>query len=392
MNNKIIALAVAAAVMTPLASQADVDIYGKARMGVAVSDNGAKDGSATSVDSTASRIGFKGKHWLKDDLTLIWQIENTVDFDNQNGGDVWGGARNTFLGLQGDMGTVLAGRHDTPYKKASGGPADPFVDTWGDYNGMVGRNIVYTEIKPTDDNNNGIIDAAEITAATKATDEEELKTAIKRGTIKHDDRLSNLIAYKSPKINGFQAFIGYSPDEKRDAADTDSLSLSGTYQNGPLYLAAAHQTLNEQGIGGDDADATKLVGGYTFGATTAHLVWETLDQGGKNNDRDNVYLSLKHKAGDTTFKLAYGNVGELDSVKDSGAMFLVVGFAQAITKDAEWYALYGTVNNDKNGLYGFEKLPAGKVGGDVDVFSVGVNYKFSYNIAKSSRSAPKHSD
>lgn len=351
MKYKFTTLAITVAMLSPLTAHAAMDVYGKVRMTYVISDNGAKDGDGDEIDSISSRLGFKGSHTVKEGLDFIWQIENTVEFDNDSGGDIWGGARNTFGGLKGRMGTVLAGKHDTPYKLSSK-KVEIWGDSWGDYNAVVGANSV-------DRDGDTVSDA-----------------------LNHDARLSNVIAYISPEVNGLQFLGAYKADENHAKADESAISIAGIYNKGPLNLGLAHQVLKDTGVGGDDDTATKLTGAYTFGNTTAGVVYEMFDAGGNNNERENVYASVNHKVGKTSYKLGVGQIGELDSVNDSDATYVVFGLTRTVTEALEWYALYTTMRNGDAGTHGLDQLSAGKAGADLEALSVGFNYIFDYAIAK----------
>ena len=117
MKKTLIALALAA---LPVASMADVILYGQVKGGVEVGfaqkENGKtadKDKkSTTQIVDYGSRIGFKGHEHLNGDLKAIWQVEQKVSI----GGPVTDGfsSRDSFVGLQGSFGTVKAGYLSTP--------------------------------------------------------------------------------------------------------------------------------------------------------------------------------------------------------------------------------------------------------------------------------------
>ena len=132
--------------------------------------------------------------------------------------------RNSFVGLAGNFGTVLMGRHDTPLK-ISTGPLDLFADTMADYNNTVGF---------------------------------------------QDLRADNVIAYISPSFSGFQlaaaVHAGGGATAATNAAgvpifndDADSLaeaySLAAIYKNGPWYAGLAYESLGEALAGVTDAQA-----------------------------------------------------------------------------------------------------------------------------------------
>lgn len=122
MKKTLIALAL---VSLPLAASADVVLYGQIKGGVEVSKNftkakeGTKKGTLTHIVDYGSRIGFKGHEDLSNNLRAIWQLEQTVSIGGPNNEKVFG-TRDSFIGLNGDFGTVKAGYIETPVKTANG--------------------------------------------------------------------------------------------------------------------------------------------------------------------------------------------------------------------------------------------------------------------------------
>jgi predicted porin len=122
MNKKLLAAAVAVAVASP-AAFAESTVYGKFHTSIDAIDYETTNTDNYEVNSRASRLGFKGSEDLGNGLKAIYQLElgfnSTGDGPGQSGGNVFGSrTRNTFVGLSGDWGTVLVGRHDTPAKMA----------------------------------------------------------------------------------------------------------------------------------------------------------------------------------------------------------------------------------------------------------------------------------
>lgn len=130
MKKSLTALAVASAFVAPaaMADTSNVSIYGIVDLAVGSTNNGAV--SASQVSSQVSKLGFKGSEGLGDGLSAIWQIEQQIDVDNSSAAGAKNtlATRNSFVGLKSErMGTVLLGRHDTPYKIATR-KLDVFVD------------------------------------------------------------------------------------------------------------------------------------------------------------------------------------------------------------------------------------------------------------------------
>jgi predicted porin len=166
-----------------------------------------------SPKSRANRIGVKGSEDLAYGLKAIYQVELGLNLsaadDNITSGNNGISFRNSFVGLAGDWGTFLVGRHDTPLK-ISTGRLDQFSDTMADYNGTVGFQGLRTD---------------------------------------------NTIAYISPSFRGFSfagAVIapGGATDTGAQNINSDSLaeawSIAGIYSNGPFYASAAFESLGNE--------------------------------------------------------------------------------------------------------------------------------------------------
>ena len=251
MNKKLVTLAVAAALAAPAVAMADATLYGKLNVGLSYMDQdmGGQDGFKgwgmsdnkaiksgwtnqnwnltnpfiTTPQGPANRLGVKGSEDLGNGLKAIYQVElgfSLTDSNNQATNAYASETitmRNTFVGLAGNFGTVLMGRHDTPLK-ISTGPLDLFADTMADYNNTVGF---------------------------------------------QDIRADNVVAYISPSFSGFQ-FAGAvhtgggATYPGSFNSDSDSLaeaySLAAIYKNGPWYASLAYEGLGEALAGYTDAD------------------------------------------------------------------------------------------------------------------------------------------
>lgn len=352
MQKKLIALTVASVLVTPLAAQAGVEIYGQARMSLDFNSNNdpvaTNEDSALAVSSNRSRLGFRGDEDLGGGLKALWQFEQGVAFDTSNWND---SRRDSYIGLSGGFGTVLAGNLSTPYRVATSG-LDPFRNTRGDNNAIIGS----------------------LNGSTGWNDE---------------NRANNAVAYASPDMSGFSAMLAYivpsaatgdSLPMTTTQGKEDAYSLSGTYASGPIFVTAGYESWNALGAGGDDVSAWKIGGSYTLmGNTTLGAIWESLDMGGTtatNGDRDAWTLSVKHKMGDITLMAAYAMADETGGVADTGANQFSLGGSYAMSKTTEAYALYSMVGNDSAGRYSLDGVN-GVLGEDVSSFSVGINHTFS---------------
>ncbi|MBK1617616.1 porin [Lamprobacter modestohalophilus] len=264
MQKKILTLAIAAAMVAPAAAMAEATLYGKLNMSIDYADvsdaavrgtdldgnpyasyyadpNGnvaapgtiyldaagnpivrggqdfkgwgiSNEGSFMPGASRANRIGVKGSEDLGNGLKAIYQVELGLNLgagdDNIPSGNNGGiSYRNSFIGLAGNWGTALVGRHDTPLK-ISTGKLDLFSDTMADYNGTVGFD---------------------------------------------DIRADNVIAYISPSFSGFSfmgavvagggATAGSGANINEDSL-AGAFSLAGIYNNGPFYASVAYESLD----------------------------------------------------------------------------------------------------------------------------------------------------
>lgn len=364
MKKSLIALAVAGSFAAPaFAATSNVDIYGK--LGMSLDYINAKNniGDDVRLSSNSSRIGFKGSEDLGGGLAAVWQIENQLDMDGVSGsgvGTATGGGtfssnlRNTFIGLKSNsLGTVLFGRHDTPYK-ISTGKLDIFVDTAADFNNVIGN---------------------------------------ANGTNAFDLRTNNTIAYISPSISGLTVTGAYIIGDENGGPQVgdsfDAYSLGAMYENGPLFAAAAYEVHNNFSSAnpGDDRDAWKVGVGYKFGDAQIGALYESIsiDTNNQAGDRDAWYVNGQYAMGNILLKGAFGYLEDGDSAADTSANTWTLGADYVLSKRTSVYAYYTAVNNDSNvSGGGTTNIGAGQgssisnlVGGkDPEVVTIGMRHTF----------------
>ena len=370
MNKKLIALAIASAFAVPLAANADnsnVVIYGEMAVSVDRVDGGgdctgcssAAADTRTRVSSNNSLLGFKGTEDMGNGLNAIWQFENGVSLDA--GG--WGGVRNSFLGLAGkEWGSVTLGKQDTPHKTSTG-KLDVFGQhTLADYRSLFG-------------------------------------VTVPGSGINQSERASNSILYTSPNMSGFTAKVLWGAKNEAGVASgatkSELYSLSGVYENGPIYGALAYEKEKNGGGAGtyQDAKKTRAGFGYSFGDFKLGLAYENFkvkDNAGGSAKRNDWYVSGAYAMGPNTIKLAYTKAGKTkyDSGPDEdGANQISLGFSHAMSKRTEVFALYTKVANNGNstdgamyslggGATGIDAVTASGPGQDPTGFQVGMVHKF----------------
>jgi len=372
MNKKLLAFAVAAAFAAPMVANADsgnVTIYGQANASIDRVNPGtgaaALNDDAWRVSSNSSRLGFKGTEALGNGLSAVWQMETGVSLDSGSTASDFM-MRNSFVGLSsGTMGTAILGRHDTPYKLGTAS-LDPFADTMGDYNAIVG-NI--------------------------------------GGTVAFDSRLGNVMAYISPTWSGFHfAAAAVMANETNNTANKDgsAYSLTGVYANGPIFASLSYEQAKDitgsttnaapAALGGvlatlEKARGTKLGLGYNAGVAKVNFVYEQIKvnaAGASDNTRNAYYLSGTVPMGKIALNAAYGRTGDIsnNTVDNDGASQITIGADYSFSKRTVAYALYSRMDNKNNGGYGLGGNGAGgafapaAAGQDPSVFSLGMKHSF----------------
>lgn len=369
MNKKLLPLAIAAALgaTASVAQAEDITIYGTMHFSADYIDGNPAFVGGDSEDwdlgsSRNTRIGVKGSEDLGNGLKAIFKIESTAMGDAAS----TVGSRNTYAGLSGDWGTVLMGRHDTPYKIATGN-LDMFGDTIADYNNVIGT-----------------ID----------------------GAVRFDERAAQTVAYISPNMNGLTlagALVSVDVDEGAGNEETQAVSLAAMYSNGPFFGSLAYEayddgasgllTLGGHGDGAQNSDAWKLGLGYKANNFSVGFVYEWVygndhDADGLGDDQENWMLNAGYAFGNNEVKVQYANA-DLDVVNADYETW-TIGLDHNLSKRTKVYALYTSMDNDvggfgvlDQGVGGAFGLPGGNnntaanlLTGDQDAVSFGIVHNF----------------
>jgi len=212
MKKTLLAAALLAGFAGAAHAQSNVTLYGIIDVGLGYhkikdgSDSASRIGMVDGVQN-GSRWGLRGSEDLGDGLRAVFQLEN--GFSSRNGRIGQGGrlfGRHATLGLASDSwGQLDLGRQTNMASKYFGS-IDPFAAAYTQAN--LGHAISSTNTR----------------------------------------RLDNLVLYRTPDIEGFQAGIGYSFNTRAaDSAanfkthdNTRSLTAGVRYLNGPLNVAVAY--------------------------------------------------------------------------------------------------------------------------------------------------------
>ncbi|WP_005034337.1 porin [Holophaga foetida] len=361
-----------------------------------------------------SNLGFKGDYKVNSDLKVTWQYESSVSPDG-DAPNTWGG-RNCGLGLASQSwGQVLVGQWDTPYKMpilmtgAIRG-LDPFDNN---ITGNPGFNV------------QGTVTATGRVGGTGATTKYD--AAFNR-------RQGNSIQYWSPTISGFSGRLMYSVNEGKTTASATAASINPTllsalltYKIGTLTVAYAYE--QHKDYFGLTAMCSTTAAGVTTptGVTSNAAILANPHSKDEGHELGIYYVipstgtrlvflgeQLKYHNDDTvagkineykrfawfasvqqTFLqdhkvwFNYGQAQEGDgtfvggasaNTNGLGAKQFALCYAYALGKQADVFASYYTVKNDKAGTYGpFPQLSMGNgvnAGGEVKGFGVGMLYTF----------------
>jgi predicted porin len=406
MNKKnLIAVAVSAAFGLPLAAQAQtsVTVFGKlypqitnirtsgaSPVGTVVSPlslaaTGAASTRQTVMQSSNSRIGFRGTEDLGGGLKALFQLESafSVDDGTLNATNVlWG--QNTFVGLAGGFGTVKLGKMDTPYKSL--GDTISFL-------GVASGNFI----------SNSTVLSGQPWGIGNAH--------------RFHERKNNAIQYESPDFAGFQILAQYALGEQVNATARGSNTSAGIkYEAGPFYVALAHDhhedqfggTLNMPSSSGasaaalaaavagkqSDDDATRLTFQFKIAPETrveANVARIRLKEtgvgavGAFREYRHNVWaISGEHKMGPVTLAASYGQgsegrcvlVGVTCSTAGLQTKQLNLGTSYSLSKRTQLFLIASQFKNDHSAT--LSNATGGRVapGTDTKAVALGVNHNF----------------
>jgi predicted porin len=372
MNKKLMAVAVAGALVAPAAAlaQSTVTVYGKATVEYGYANQGAGRPN-TDIFQTpgGSAIGFKGEEKLGGGLSAWFQCETSADIRGLNQDGMC--TRNSAIGMKGSFGDVHFGRWDTPFKRATIGMIG------GGDTGLLGLAFLMAG------NSTG-------TGAIGGT----VPQSLSRGIWKR--RESGLAYYESPSFNGFQFLAAMSAANATSSLSTNTAqkprvtSISGTYANGPMALALAYEKHSQFGaVGGANDDRGWTIGGtYTFqgnvklGAQYIDTKYETTnvqDLSKKNwmigvewaiqgpHNLDASYVRAGDSKGSAT--AAGGSVAPGSGVVlpnaagGTGAKLFQIGYRYEFSKRTSAKLAYVKLNNDTNAAYSLGGLAAPTLNG-----------------------------
>ena len=290
MQKKLIALAAASAFTLPVMAQSSVIVYGQMDIGVAsLPDEAGHD--VTHIDSalwTDSYIGVKGTEDLGGGLKAVFQVETTLVNDDATG--LAGEGRDTFVGLAGGFGTLIAGYLSTP------------LNNWlADY----------------DANGSNTFRTSNVNLA---------------GTL--EARAANTVAYATPDLGGFQGVVFYTLDEDRDLKK-DIYGVGLRYDNDAFSAMyawhAQHDVVDNHVIGlSYDFGVARITGSYILNQFEPAALE---DESGWN-------LGVAVPVGNGTISVGYGQESDIGGVRDNDAKIASIAYSYDLSKRTSLYAGY----------------------------------------------------
>ncbi|WP_432239680.1 porin [Herbaspirillum robiniae] len=284
-------------------AQSSVTIYGVVDSAVVV-ENGGKNGSVTKISggaSSGSRIGFKGREDLGGGLSATFVLETGFNSDDGSlnaGGGIFG--RQSYVGLDGSLGTISVGRQYTLIYFAVNEVVDPFKT------GSAGRA-------------NNIMQMA--------------------GT-----RVNNAVRYSSPSYAGFNTNLLYAAGEVagREAAGRH-LEGELAYAKGPLAARFVYSTTNDSPATNNSpltASRIKaLLTSYQFQSLKLHAgyAYNNSDAGMSSND---IILGTTYVVGSNKFAASIIHHNDRTATNADVDQY-AVGVYHALSARTELYGVIG---------------------------------------------------
>ena len=285
-------------------------VYGK--LWISVESQDTASGTEVDMVSNASRLGIKGSMDFGEGIEAIYQAEyeiDPVDGTADESKDRTFKQRNSFVGLKGSVGTIFLGKHDTATKKSQK-KIDLFNDLAGDI-----KNILQGE-----------------------------------------NRMSDLIGYTTPEINGFSATFNAIKGTEGLGDDNigDSTSTSFSYDSENFYIALAFDS-ELKGY-----DSTRLTLQIPFNRSQLGIMFQDSEKLSTGVEEDGYVISFSQKVGDKgTLKFQQA---ESDMKLDSGKQFSF-GYDYKLSSKAKAFFFFTDLSGDNTSK-------------EKEITGIGFEYKF----------------
>ena len=285
-------------------------VYGK--LWISIESQNTASGTEVDMVSNASRLGIKGSMDFGEGIEAIYQAEyevDPVDGTADESKDRTFKQRNSFVGLKGSMGTIFLGKHDTATKRSQK-KIDLFNDLAGDI-----KNILQGE-----------------------------------------NRMSDLVGYTTPKINGFSATFNAIKGTEGLGDDSigDSTSTSLSYDSENIYIALAFDS-ELKGY-----DSTRFTLQIPFSRSQLGIMFQESEKLSTGKEEDGYVISFSQKVGNKgTLKFQQT---ESDMKLDSGKQFSF-GYDYKLSSKAKVFYFFTDLNGNQDSK-------------EKEIHGVGFEYKF----------------
>jgi predicted porin len=378
-------------------------------------------GTHFGLQTSNSRLGFRGERKLPAGMKAIWQLEQTINFEDPddvanncntppsatagttiectaNGGvssnSVTFATRNSFVGLNSGFGTVKLGNMDTIYKE------------YGDNLSMFG------------------VKSGNFVSASNMLSHIGIGT---NGLARFHERAPNSIQYESPRFVGFTVGAQYMPDERHgDPAVTQNKRLWSygiKYDTERFYVSLAHEIhkdffglsrnvanglrnfFRNDGTGDDQHASSKdtatrlsgtlrIIPGHEFTVDISKLKWTETASIPLTSQRIQEYEHttwalgwegrfgggwrgsaqyVKAGAGSCSFQ----GPGALSCTTTGlGSHMISLGAALDLTRQTRLFALANWTKNGESARYDSSSLLSPARGADITNYGIGILYDF----------------
>ena len=371
MQKKIIALAIAGLASTAAFAQTNVTVYGVADATFdSIKTTGSVEPRHARVSTNSSILGFKGTEDLGNGLKADFQFESSVSLENTGALNT---NRDSFVGVAGGFGTVLAGNLTGP-TRAFGAAVDVNAGATGiaANSGILGKF-------------GGILQGATTDAGGSLT-----RNAVGRSAGSSagpfDTRWKNAIAYVSPSFGGVTLIGAYVANEnKTNDVNTWGYDVGVKYAAGPVLVGLS---FNQARINNDfaiiglqdiKASDTRLVGSYDFGVVKINGIFDRVKVASNLvNETQKVYgLGAIVPVGKGKVTGQYYVARDISGMSDTGAKLWSLGYEHSLSKRTILKANYARLSNDSAANYQFGVASnAANTGETGSGIQVGIRHSF----------------
>lgn len=431
MKMKIVAVAVAATLVAPLAvAQSNVTVSGRLNFAFEnIKATGATLGSANDISArnrivdNSSELRFSGREDLGGGLNAWFTIGAGVDISGANPADPFArgllASRNSGIGLDNKAwGSIMMGKWDVHYEAGAVPPV-------------------------------GNVDFAYIDAGLATFGNLGLGAG-QQGVGLAGGRLNNVVRYVSPTMSGFSAILAYARNVEETATGNGVAAVSGDrkpyqfqfapqYMNGPVTAFYSYYIDKESNAGATAANPGALLGSVVAGTPTAGAAATGIANGLRDIRGDRVgaswnfgnglkigllYDRTKSKiynavlVGGTGFEAdlkrtawsipvsyvtgphkisgTYARANDLTGSRsglatgydssDTGASYVSLGYRYAFSKRTSAFVDYAKISNKSRAGYDFfayagasptgSALPAASIGADPQTVQAGLFHTF----------------